>query len=334
MPRKTDKLRPYRVDYFEHQETVDGKVLLRAAIIRAAEAGAAKEQMTRSGRTVTRAYRFYRSVPGPKRVTIALPQTEFATKSAAQPEAMKCPTCGIGIDDNGDGDCAFCSSPVYMAAHAVNDLGNTPAAQADMDAVDLAHDAWLADQVVALGQFWERSTPAEREAKIGQEIQGIASLAWSDLSDILRETLAEESASNPTKHSDPFDAMMATMPQPSPASGPNSEATKAVVADLNSMWVQDLHEQMMDSDPGSRKWIGYPSAPTLPDVELGKPGSPAYESHIDPLESCPGCQPRKDSRWGVKPTTEPKKRSELSFYAGLAFIIGVLILLMSFLALK
>lgn len=457
MARKVDKLRPYRVDYFNHQEVAHGKALLRAEVARAVTAEAAKQQLAQPGRTIIRAWRFYGPLPRAKRVPIPklfpgnaalpifahlgsgafepvrggwcatsirvgetlrvelpeLPASGYRWHLSASPaEAVEilsdafvkqgsavgvagarswsiklvspvsvhfearlaqpwspedveewadftvrvqCPSCGIGVDSNNDGNCAICSSPAYKAARpqalaatlfsphsswqpveGTNDLGNTPAAQAEMDSLAEQHDGWLAQQVAALGEFWDKATPAERWQKVGSvlgDMQGASSsfLSWDVLPDSFKETLAEALSreAEPPKHSDPFDAMMA-MFQP-PASGPDSAATKEVVADLNAMIGHDQHEQMMDNfvpEPGSRKWVGYPSAPTPADVGLGRPDaprSPAYDTHTDPPEACAGCQaPESPIEFRIRLEEAAKEATAPIIAPGMGRLAGII----------
>lgn len=360
MARKVDKLRPYRVDYFDIGEIQDS---LRSTVVRAVTGEEAKDQAGKQGRIIVRAYRFYQNLPEP------------ALEPVENPLPVKCPTCGIGIDDNGDGDCAVCTSPAYKAIYPglesswqpVNDLGNTLAAQADMDAMAEQHDRTMASEVKIALSEWVRSlndeeanapvihllgvsyTPSgilhevQAESEFGKQyLEGLFSL-WEhmkrhggDLVTLIRKSVRSEgflpSTQEPQeRHSDPFDAMMAMLQQP-PESGPESEATKTVVADLQGMVGHDLHEQMMDNfvpDKAEPKWVGYPGAPQALGVELGRPGtppgyrSPAYGTHTNPPESCAGCQPPQREQ----PSVAAGASTWAPACAIAAFVVGILILL-------
>src|SRR5271157_3280674 len=67
MARKEDKLRPYRVDYFDISEMqLPDKALVQSVIVRAVTATEAIDQTARSAyadlRVVIRAYRFYKKL--------------------------------------------------------------------------------------------------------------------------------------------------------------------------------------------------------------------------------------------------------------------------------
>jgi len=71
MPRKVDKMRPYRVDYFAHEEMLRDRALVRSIVVRTVTAAEAKALVMKYASpddyTVIRAYRFYKKLsPEPK----------------------------------------------------------------------------------------------------------------------------------------------------------------------------------------------------------------------------------------------------------------------------
>ena len=64
--RKVDKLRPYRIDYFIHDEMLQDKALVHSIVVRAVTAAAAKTVITKYASaqdyTVIRVYRFYKKL--------------------------------------------------------------------------------------------------------------------------------------------------------------------------------------------------------------------------------------------------------------------------------
>lgn len=77
MARKEDKLRPYRVDYFDIPEMKADRALVRSTVVRAVTAQAARDQVQygieappvlASGRIIIRSYRYYKNVPAKKEV--------------------------------------------------------------------------------------------------------------------------------------------------------------------------------------------------------------------------------------------------------------------------
>src|SRR5271157_5022207 len=75
MARKADKLRPYRVDYFDILEMKKDRALVRSAVVRSVTAQAARDQVLHGigedapptpgvlGRIIVRSYRYYKNAP-------------------------------------------------------------------------------------------------------------------------------------------------------------------------------------------------------------------------------------------------------------------------------
>jgi hypothetical protein len=133
-PRKENKLRPYRVDYFIHDEMLKDKALVRSIVVRVVTAAEAKAIITKYASpddyTVIRAYRFYKKLSPEPKIKKYIPIDKLLPVKKAI-EVM------TGIENRRD---RIIISPSMSFHPPVNDLGNTPAAQTQMDAVAEQHD--------------------------------------------------------------------------------------------------------------------------------------------------------------------------------------------------
>lgn len=126
MARKADKLRPYRVDYFDIPEMKGDRALVRSTIVRNVTAQGARDQVLygieappvlASGRVIIRAYRYYKNAPAKETfkavedlftVNKAVEVMEVVEKFRAvlvAPVAAPVPVCPYGYtkedEDNG-----------------------------------------------------------------------------------------------------------------------------------------------------------------------------------------------------------------------------------------
>jgi hypothetical protein len=219
--RKENKLRPYRVDFFDIEEMKDYDLaLVRSQVVRAATAGDAVYEVVEKPEFNTteypslvliRAYRFYKELVTKKDVYTAVEDLftpNKAVKIMEQVEAYRkkknekpCPTCGKGIDNDGDGNCAVCTSPVYQAQQAA---AVVPPPVASTEHVTRFSDSSLYDEVCTNCGATDASGKLEQPCP-------------------------------------------AAPPATAPTTGPDSPATIAVVADLQGMISHDAHEQAMDT---------------------------------------------------------------------------------------
>lgn len=195
--RQVDKLRPYRVDYFDIEEMIDNdKALVRSTVVRAVTSAQAQNSILYNdplsdgygtfveGRVIIRSHRFYKKLVHKR--------------------------------------------DVYKA---VEDLFTTNKAIKVMEGVE-----------------------AYRKAKIDAQFAGIKD-------DAQFKALAEEMAGWKTIADSPMAKTIGVPPMTpfvipdKPATGPDSPATQAVLADLQGMTAHDTHEQVMDTfvpDPGQK----------------------------------------------------------------------------------
>lgn len=150
--RKVDKIRPYRVDWFDIEVMQDDKALLRSNIVRAVTAANAtqlvQEIAADNNIVVIRAYRYYKKLPNKSPMYVALGKLFSgirlievgnridAYRNHFHPAAAET----LGIEDIKPEEI------VPNAPHGIvdmNDLGNTPAAQAQMDALAEDYDRTL-----------------------------------------------------------------------------------------------------------------------------------------------------------------------------------------------
>lgn len=169
MARKADKLRPYRVDYFDILEMKGDRALVRSAIVRSVTAQAARDQVLHGigedapptpgvlGRIIIRSYRYYKTVPTKETfkavedlftVNKAIEVMETVEKFRAVlltpvPVEVPAPTCPFGYtkEDEERGSMTLHNCDIHTNTVTdkwgtpINDLGNTQAAQDQMDAL-------------------------------------------------------------------------------------------------------------------------------------------------------------------------------------------------------
>jgi hypothetical protein len=247
MTRKEDKLRPYRIDYFNVNEMKDiDLALVRSEVVRAVTSDEAIYELLGKPETwksdprpliVIRAYRYYQKLTSKKDSFTAIEDLFPANKAVEVMEVIE-------------------NYRKYQTT--TNDLGNTPAVQAQMDAlVARAEEAGYASEYPPTGhvtRFSDSSLYDEVCTKCGA-------------------TDASGGLDQP--------CVVAT---PSPTSGPDSPATKAAIADLNGMLSHDAHEQAMDTFVPNN----VPEGKTLPDptntapVITLTPTTPTPPSLIEP----------------------------------------------------
>lgn len=241
--RKEDKLRPYRVDYFDIEEMKDNDfALVRSEVVRAVTAINAIDTLlgnypAHADRIIIRAGRYYKNVThkdvfkpiedlftANKAVTIMEGIETYRRKKNEKP----CPTCGKGIDNDGDGNCAVCTSPVYQAQQAAPAVSNTPNGH-----FTRFSDSSLYDEVCT------NCGATDTSGKLNQPCPN-APVA------VVPDHTTPDPAFGVEKATF-YKTSAGTQIQPPPTSGPDSPATVAVVADLNGMLAHDEHEQAMDT---------------------------------------------------------------------------------------
>jgi hypothetical protein len=216
MARKEDKLRPYRVDYFDVSEMKDNdKALVRSVVIRAVTATVASELVTHGveGRIIIRSYRFYKHLRHKRDVYKPVEELFSINKALEVMEEVE----------------------AYRAAKA-DPSALTAEEQAALDFLrsDLGH----------VTRFSDSSLYDEVCTKCG------ATDASGKLNDPCPvPVVADHATPDPAFGVDKatfYKTNAGTQIQP-PTSGPDSPATVAVVADMNSMLSHDAHEQTMDT---------------------------------------------------------------------------------------
>src|ERR1700677_4434893 len=82
--RQTDKLRPYRIDYFEHAEMQGAKILIHSVVVRSTTSDEARKSVSDAGgRTIIRAFRFYDKLGRDRKQYISLKKL-FSKKRVAE----------------------------------------------------------------------------------------------------------------------------------------------------------------------------------------------------------------------------------------------------------
>ena len=233
MARKQDKLRPYRVDYFNIDEMKDNDMaLVRSTSVRAVTSAEAATKVLDDNSALPivliRSYRFYKKI------------TNNGTSYKAVEDLFNEKNALIVMEE----------VEKYRAEQAqTNDLGNTPAAQTQMDAVATQADtAVIPDHATPDPAFGvERATFYKTNA--GTQVQAVAPpqappdenghvTRFSD-SSLYDEVCINCGATDTGGSLD--------KPCPSvPTSGPTSPATVAAVNDLNGFLSHDAHEQLVD----------------------------------------------------------------------------------------
>jgi hypothetical protein len=236
MTRKEDKLRPYRVDFFEIEEMKDNDLaLVRSVIVRAVTAAQAENLVLweerhggRGGRIIIRAYRYYKSLVHRKDVYKAVEDLFTANKAIKVMEQVE----------------------AYRAMSSLKTV---------------------------LG-------PASSNAQVPYDKP-----IWTEPVEELLETFGAPSFATPETAA--FDNSGVPIPQKFIVieTGPDSPATKAVIADMQGMISHDAHEQAMDtfvpdSVPEGKRFPDPANAPiTTFDESLIKPSQAAEPAAEQPL---------------------------------------------------
>lgn len=298
--RKEDKLRPYRVDYFDIDQMIDNdRALIRSSVVRATTSTEAIDKLIEAlpsdGRIVIRAYRYYKKLGEPKR-------------------------------------------NVYKA---IEDLFTANKAVTIMNIVEAHRKRKDIDAQFAAG--FDRSSG----------VMGYESVANSTLPQDQKDRLLNQDENgHQTRFSDSslYDEVCnlcgATdrgndlrKPCPNAAStGPNSPATKAVVADLQGMTDHDAHEQTMETfvptpgQPDISKFDLDAAAPVLnPAPESGDEIATALTATADivrqrtwndPMPGAPNIFPPEDRH-----TTTPMPLLAKLLVYGSVTLIAVIIVL-------
>lgn len=246
--RKEDKLRPYRVDYFDVNEMKDNdKALVRSVIVRDVTADAAADQVWPSEDkfiVIIRAYRFYKKLVHKKDVYKAVEDLFTANRAVkvmdliedyrAVKAEMPCPKCGIGIDNNGDGDCATCASASYKQMQEV-----------------------AADPVCPYG-YTEENPGTLHDCPIHSSDRSSHTMGMY---------LSEAAVKAP---------QVPVMTKEEAGTGPDSPATQVALADLKGMLTHDAHEQAMDTfvpDP-TMEYVNIPPVLRFPNASASVCGVP------------------------------------------------------------
>lgn len=281
MPRKEDKLRPYRVDYFDINEMqLPDKALVQSVIVRAVTSEEAAKQAIEvpaaRGRVLIRSYRFYKKLGARKQdvykpiedlftankaVTVMATVEAYRSKTkddvnarrSAELEAAQCP---FGYPSGPNGTAHNC------AIHKVEEF---------------APKQYGVDFNLGNGHVTRYS-----DSSLYDEV--CTNCGATDASGKLDIPCpnAPKTTVVPTVQQQVIDVYQTKVPDdvPLPASGPQSVATQAALADLDGMTAHDAHEQTMDTFvptpladvkpenctpvPNTRQTFTFPDRPVVP----------------------------------------------------------------------
>jgi hypothetical protein len=296
MARKEDKLRPYRVDYFDINEMqLPDKALVQSVIVRAVTATEAIDEVANSAppdlRIIVRAYRFYKKLGVRKTNVYKAVEDLFTANKAVQVmqtiesyragkdadaasarrsaelEAAQCP---FGYPSGPNGTAHDCK------IHKVSDWSYVvPGSDGNYTNGHITRysDSSLYDEVCTLCGATDASGKLDQPCP--SKVIDPDPKTWSGGLKI----------PIPTTQQQVIDVYQTKVPDdvPLPTSGPDSIATQAVIADLDGMTAHDTHEQIMDTFvplPGQGADSVDKSA------QLSIPPPPA---HTPFLTTCPVC---------------------------------------------
>jgi hypothetical protein len=256
MARKEDKLRPYRIDYFDIDEMKDVDLaLIRSTVVRAVTSDLAIDQFASSapatGRIVVRCHRFYKKLGAHKKDVYKAIEDLYAPKAAAQM---------MDIIEGFRQDQAQTAAGLFDAPDTTGH-------------VTRMSDSSLYDEVCihcgatdASGKLNEPCPSNMGDGIVSEALEHynamMADHATPDPAYGVQKATFYKNSSGTTVQTPPItpchcsfafpmssEAMvlhMQTFHNVPPTSGPDSPPTKAVVADLQGMLAHDAHEQIMD----------------------------------------------------------------------------------------
>jgi hypothetical protein len=262
MARKQDKLRPYRVDYFNIDEMKDNDLaLVRSVTARAVTAAEAATKVLTDNEALPivliRSYRFYKQITHKKDVFKPVEEL-FSEKNALivmdEVEKYRVAQTPV-VADHATPDPAF---GVERATFYKTNSGTQVQSQAPVDSTmeNNGHqtrfsDSSLYDEVYVNCGATDTSGKLEDPCPNTQKSAAVAAVA---------RTAAELGA-------DPQVIAAHTVDILQNLSGPTSPATVAAVADLKGMLAHDAHEQAMDTfvpTPGQPDISKYVDKTALP----------------------------------------------------------------------
>jgi hypothetical protein len=242
MARKQDKLRPYRVDYFNIDEMKDNDLaLVRSVVKRAVTAATAATEVLTDNTALPivliRSYRYYKQITPRKDVYKAI-EDLFSEKNAlivmGEVEKYRAEQTPV-VADHATPDPAFgVDKATFYKTNAGTQIQSQapPAAPADeLGHVTRFSDSSLYDEVCVNCGATDTSGRLEDPCSNPQVSPTIAAVA---------RTAAEIGA-------DPQVLAAHTVDVLQNLSGPTSPATVAAIADLQGMLAHDEHEQTMDT---------------------------------------------------------------------------------------
>jgi hypothetical protein len=261
MARKEDKLRPYRVDYFDISEMQQpDKALVQSVIVRAVTATEAIDEVANSAppdlRIIVRAHRFYKKLGARKTNVYKAVEDLFTANKAVQVmQTIESYRAGKAADDasarrSAELEAAQCpfgypSGPNGTAhnctIHKVEDWAPPKKFGVDFDLgnghVTRYSDSSLYDEVCTLCGATDASGKLDQPCP--SKVIDPGPNTWSGGLKI----------PVPTTQQQVIDVYQTKVPDdvPVPTSGPQSIATQAALADLHAMTAHDEHEKIMDT---------------------------------------------------------------------------------------
>jgi hypothetical protein len=301
-PRKVDKLRPYRVDYFDIKEMKDNDVaLVRSVVVRAVTAERAENLVQfnysasvkvgtpDNGRIIIRAYRYYKKLGTRKKdVYKAVEDLFSANKAIEVMEKVELYRDQKQLTDpatNNGHTTRFSDSSLYDEVCTKCGATDT-SGQLDQPCPVSALQPITSRQLLAEVRKHPNGSP-EQKAAIIEYLKALDAEPTETITENLKALDAE-----------PVELITEVLKALEPTTGPDSLATKTVVADLNGMLTHDAHEQAMDTFVPDN----VPEGKTFPDPTNTAPVTPftpfTSPSASEPSECyCSFAFPPKDEEY-------------------------------------
>ena len=243
MARKEDKLRPYRVDYFDIDEMRDyDQALVKSVLVRAVTADAAIANFVAyDNRVFIRAYRFYKNLTHKKDVYKAVEDLFSANKAVEIMERVEAyrqkataPVAPVTADPTGHVT-RFSDSSLYDEVCTKCGATDT-SGELDQPCPAAAPQPATLTQLLAEVRNHPEGSP-EQKAAIIKYLTALD----AEPTEVITENLKALDA-------EPIEVITECLKALDvPTTGPDSPATVAVVADLQGMLAHDAHEQAMDT---------------------------------------------------------------------------------------
>jgi hypothetical protein len=257
--RKEDKLRPYRVDFFDIKEMKDNDLaLVRSQIVRAVTADDAVYEILDKpdsgdgypSLVLIRAYRFYKTLTHKKDVFKAVEDlfsANRAVKVMEQVEAYRAKRKASFMSNEAYGSPSV-SAPGHVTRYSDSSLydevcvncGATDAQAGGLNQPCPAAPQPAVSKLVQLLAEVRKHPSGSPEQK--QAITEYLTALDAEPTEAITENLKALDAEPEGVIADVLKAL-----GPEPTTGPDSPATKAVVADMQGMVAHDAHEQAMDT---------------------------------------------------------------------------------------